>query len=546
MKQYKRSMGPWGLMFSAVSAMIGSGWLFSSMLLTKAVGPIAILVWVLGGILILIVAFTYAELSTTLPVTGGSARFPRFTHGTFVSLTFAWITWINLMTTAPIEVQAMLQYTSTYWPSLVHQDTHGLTGRGMSLAALLMVFFCFLNAYSIKLVNRLNSVLTVWKIAVALITALVLIYYMIHAHQVHNFHNPKLGGFNPYGWNAVFMAISTGGVLFAFNGYKQVVELAGETENPRRNIIRALLGSLGIVMVIYILLQIGFIGALPISALTHGFSGVSFTGDAGPISGLLMALGFNIFAILLYSNAVVATGAAGIVYSTSAGRTLYAMSANSQLPKFLSKLSGRGIPVYAVLVNFVLGMTFFLPFKGWHQMIEFMSSVIALSYVSGPVCCLVARYQIPGAVRKFKLPFVTLWCFLAFLACACMVFWSGWAIISKLGGVLLVSLVLFGIYQLCSTRAQKISWDLRESIWLWVFLVGMMLIAYFSRMAGGGDPVLSNLTSYALVVALTAVSLFLAVKFRLAQEKSKAIFDLFLQEVETGKPADLSQAQNRA
>jgi amino acid transporter len=256
-------MGPLGLTFSAVSAMIGSGWLFSSMMLTKSVGPMAILAWVFGAILVMMIAFTYAELSAMLPVTGGSARLPRLTHGTFVSLTFAWITWINLMTTAPIEVQAMLQYTSTYWPSLVHQHSHGLTKEGLGLATLLMIFFCFLNAYSIRLVNRFNSILTVWKIGIALITAAVLIIYMFHAHQTSNFHNPALGGFNPFGWNSVFVAISTGGVLFAFNGYKQVVELAGETENPRKNVIRALIGSLTIVALIYVLLQVGFIGALP-------------------------------------------------------------------------------------------------------------------------------------------------------------------------------------------------------------------------------------------------------------------------------------------
>jgi amino acid transporter len=254
-----------------------------------------------------------------------------------------------------------------------------------------------------------------------------------------------------------------------------------------------------------------------------------------------MALGFAGFSILLYSNAIVATSAAGAVYSTSAGRTLYAMSANGQLPKFLSTLSHRGVPINAVLVNFILGMTFFLPFHGWHQMIEFMSSVIALSYVSGPVCCLVARYQVPNATRKFKLPFAAVWCYLAFVACACMVFWSGWEVISKLVTVLLVSLILFGLYQLSSKRAKNLSWNFRESTWVWVFLVGMTILAFFSKMGSGPEPVLSATESYLGIAILSLISLSLAVRFRLDQKTAGIIFDRLSHEVDTGKPADLSE-----
>lgn len=533
---YKRNMGLWGIMFSAVSAMIGSGCLFSAMLLSKATGPLSILAWVIGALLIVIVAFTYAELSTMLPVTGGSARFPQLTHGTFTSLAFAWVTWINLVTAPPIEVQAILQYSSIYWPSLVDSQSHGLTHLGFLWATLLMLFLSFLNAYSIRLVNRFNTILTIWKVLIPTIVAIVLI---VVAGHFSNFTNPQTGGFVPYGWHSLFVVISTGGVIFAFNGYKQVVELAGETSNPKRNILIALVGSLTIVTFIYLLLQVGFIAAVPHDALAEGgWKALAFEGDAGPIAGLLMTMGLVFFATLLYSQALVATSAAGIVYSTSAARTIYAMSANGQLPKPFSLLSPRGTPTNAVILNFVIGMLFFLPFKGWSQMIEFMSSVIALSYISGPICCFAARFQLRAVERKFRLPLAGFWCYLAFFICTCLVFWGGWHSVKILAIVLFVSLLLFLGYQAISKRARNLSWNFRESAWFWVYFIGVTAITGLG--ADDGLNCLPAWGDYLALALLCLVCLILAIRFRLPESRAQHVFELLLAEAKTGKPADLA------
>ena len=533
---YKRRIGSIGLMMSAVSAMIGSGWLFSSLYVSRLAGPASILAWIFGGVLVVIVALTYAEIATMLPITGGSTRFPQLTHGTFVSLFFGWITWFNLMTAPATEVQAMIQYAANYWPDLIQQHgagVHGLCLKGYLIATLMMVGFSLINIYSIRFITHLNNIFSFWKLIVPIVTAIVL---MVVAFHPHNFFNLQYGGFMPNGWKGVFAALATGGILFAFNGFKQAVELAGEAENPSRTVMVAILGSLSIVLVIYLLLQIGFIAALSPNSLSKGWLYLHFIGDAGPLAGLLMTLGIVWMAILLYIDALVATSAAGLVYSTSAARTLYGLSANRQLPKFLQEVNERGIPAKAVLINFIVSMTFFLPFQGWYAMAEFMSSIIALSYITGPICCLSLRYQLPDHKRVFRLPLVTICSFIGLYICTLIVYWTGWSVVSKLGISLLVSFMLFIIYRLFSERPRGIHMNWRASLWMWPYLIGLSIISCLGSYGGGRGKIHFG-WDFLYLGILSFISLYLAVSFRASDKHVRDTLARFEEEVTTGIPS---------
>ena len=98
------------LLMTAVGGIVGSGWLLGPFYTAKIAGPAAIIAWLVGGLLMMVVALTFAELATTYPVAGGIARFAQFSHGTFVSFTMAWISWLAALMVAPIETMAAMQY----------------------------------------------------------------------------------------------------------------------------------------------------------------------------------------------------------------------------------------------------------------------------------------------------------------------------------------------------------------------------------------------------------------------------------------------------
>src|SRR6202023_490400 len=110
--------------------------------------------------------------------------------------------------------------------------------------------------------------------------------------MVSSFHSGNFsagGGFMPYGWKGVFLAIASGGVIFAYLGFEQAIQLGAESQNPRRNIPVAVIGSMILGVILYIALQVAFTAAIDPKVLAKGWSSVAFTGDAvlyGPFAGL--------------------------------------------------------------------------------------------------------------------------------------------------------------------------------------------------------------------------------------------------------------------
>ncbi|NNM59005.1 MAG: APC family permease [Legionellales bacterium] len=510
---YKRIIGPWTMLFASVSAIIGSGWLFSGYYSSKLAGPAAIVAWCLAAVLILIVAFTFAEISSLIPIPGGSSHLPNITHGILVSVVFSWISWLTLAVIPAIEVQAVLQYAAYFFPWLTSDpnsiDTT-LSPEGYMVAGLLLILFSVTNIYSLRFVMRFNSAIAIWKIIIPILAALTLLVLSFHAD---NFS--QTGGFMPYGWHGVFTAMATGGIIFAFNGFKNVVELAGEAKNPKRTIPFALIGSIVVCLVVYILLQLGFIGAVPATSLTHGWSGLSFPKSSSPLVTLL-AMGGSVFILgVLYIDTLIAPFGAGFIYVTAGSRTLQAMSKNHQMPHPLQWVNEKGIPITAILVNLVLNFVFFFPFPGWKLMVDFMTSLMAFSYVLGPVCLLALRYQLPNRERVIKLPFGTLWSFLALYICSLMGYWTGWGVIFKLGIFIVFAVGFYLVYRSFSKSAREVPLDFKASIWVFVYFSGLILISYLGNF-GGGKGYLSFGSDFMVIALLTAFSLFLAVKFKVA------------------------------
>src|SRR5476649_421714 len=128
-----RRFTPMTLLMLSINGMVGSAWLFAPLYAAKIAGSGAIIAWLIGGLGTAVIAITFAELSVLFPVAGGTAQIPQMSHGTLTSFIVGWIAWLAALTMAPIEVQAILQYASTYFSSLVYlkEGVPILTGFGM-------------------------------------------------------------------------------------------------------------------------------------------------------------------------------------------------------------------------------------------------------------------------------------------------------------------------------------------------------------------------------------------------------------------------------
>src|SRR5215211_8051764 len=119
-RRLHREVGSVGLLFVSLGSIIGSGWLFGALYASQIAGPAALISWIIGAVVMLILALVHAELGSMYPVAGGSTRYPHFSFGSLAGFVIGWAVWVGAVTVAPIEVLASLQYLTHYFPFLTN------------------------------------------------------------------------------------------------------------------------------------------------------------------------------------------------------------------------------------------------------------------------------------------------------------------------------------------------------------------------------------------------------------------------------------------
>ncbi|WP_218852433.1 APC family permease [Spelaeicoccus albus] len=484
-KGLKRDIGKIGLLFTGVGSIIGSGWLFGAFEASAMVGPGAIISWALGAVMIGFVAMNYAELGVMFPVAGGVIRYPHYAFGSFASYTSGWITWLSAAATVPIEVMAAVQYASSYLPWLMH-NVDGvlvLTGGGIGVSIALLLVFCVINYFGVRLFARVNNVVVWWKLLVIVLIIVVLVSLAFHPGH---FHEARFGGFLPEGPAPIFAALPAAGIVFSYLGFRQGVEFAGETNNPQKNVPFAVIGSIVVTGIIYILLQVAFIGAVPDKLLSGGWSGLSFTNEAGPWAEIAILLGAFWLAVVLYIDAIASPADTGLIFTALSPRLSYSQARVGNAPQFLTKLNKQGVPWAGLIVMFVVSCFMFLPFPSWAKLVGFITSGTVLSFGSGPVVVAALRRQLPKQERPFKLPGGDVIPFIGFLCANLIVYWTGWDTNWKLFvAVALGYIVLIGHYVFHKDRSQIPPLQMKSGWWMLLWMAGLALLSWIGFYGDG-------------------------------------------------------------
>jgi amino acid transporter len=495
----KRDAGRIGLLFASLSGMIGSGWLFGALNAARIAGPASIFAWIIGGIAILLLAFVYAELTTMFPRPGAVIVFPKLCHGMLAAQVMSWINFLAYVSVAPVEAVAVVSYGNHFLPGLVVEPSGVLTAKGLGAAVALMVLFIVINLLAIRLLLRVNNVITWWKLAVPALTVLALMLVHFRRENFTEF------GFAPAGLAGVFKAVSGAGIIFTFLGFRQAIELAGESADPKRGMPFAILGSVLFCMLLYGGLQIAFIGALSPADLAKGFAALSFPGISGPFAGLAAMLGLGWLAVLLYADAAISPAGTGIIYNTTAARVIFATADEGLLAKRFAKLSVAGVPVASLVLCFLVGLLFLAPLPSWRQLVTYLSSIGVLAYGVGPVVLICFRRTLPEAdyPRPFRLPYADILASAAFMVANFVVFWAGAVVDDHLFGGLAAAFILYGLYQAVRYRGLS-HLDWRGGWWLAPYFAGLWLITSLGpRNLSHGIGAVSGWTASLLIILLS-------------------------------------------
>ncbi|KOV89342.1 APC family permease [Streptomyces sp. NRRL B-3648] len=479
----RRDVGLIGLMWASVGSIIGSGWLFGAEKAVVAAGPAAIISWVIGAVAIVLLALVHAELGGMFPVAGGTARYPHYAFGGLAGMSFGWFSWLQAATVAPIEVEAMIGYAKHWqWATGLQHPDGTLTASGFAVAVVLMALFVGVNFFGVRALAHTNSAATWWKIAVPLAAIFVI--------AIGNFHpgNFTSEGFAPFGAKGVLSAISDSGIIFALLGFEQAIQLAGESRNPQRDLPRATLGSVAIGAVIYLLLQVVFIAALPHASFARGWAHLDFPGISGPWAGLATLVGLGWLSVVLYLDAVISPGGTGLIYTTATSRVSYGLAKNGYAPKLFTKTDKRGVPWFGLIIAFVTGVICFLPFPSWQTLVGFITSASVLMYAGAPLAYGVFADRLPHLERPYRLPGGKIVSPLSFVVADLIIYWAGWGTLWRLGFAILLGYVLLGSYAWYAIRkglpdAPRL--DFRAAQWLPGYLLGMGVISWLGGFGGG-------------------------------------------------------------
>lgn len=485
--------GFFGLMWASEGSIIGSGWLFGALAATALAGPGSLLSWVIAAIMVILIALVHAELGGMFAVAGGTSRYPHYAYGSVAGATFGWFSYLQAAAVAPIEAIAAVTYMSTAeWGGFMYNAKTGiLTTDGVLVAIGLLQVFVIINVVGIRWFAHTNTTVTTWKVIIPVLAIFVFLIARFHASNFSADGGFWYGGTGHTVPKAIMEAIPHAGIVFALLGFEQAVQLGGESRNPQRDLPRSVIGAVLIGCVIYILVQFAFVGALSPGTIAHAHTWASLMKTtllaSSPYYTVAKVAGLAWLAWILRVDAVISPSGTGLVYITSASRVSYGLSRNGYIPDAFEKTTQKTrVPIVAVIVAFVFGILFLLPFPSWYKLVTAVTTSAVLMYCGAPLALGALRKSKPEIRRPYLLPAGGVLAPLAFVFGNFIIYWSGWTTITAVYAGLLIGLILMGVSYAFKLNANRPSLDWSSALWVFPWLLGMGILCYFGNFGAGG------------------------------------------------------------
>lgn len=476
-KKAKSKIGLFNAVMLGIGSIIGSGWLFGSWQASQVAGPAAIISWIIGTVITLVIANNYIELGTMLPENGGISKYAQYSHGSLLGHISSWANWVSLIVTLPIEAVACVQYMSSWpwqWATFTHHlmSDGKITFQGLLVVYLFITIFSFVNYFSVKLLMRFTGLISIFKIAIPLITIIALMLSSFHVGNL----GVASGKFMPYGSAAIFQATTTAGIIFSLNAFQTIINIGSDLKETEVNMKRAVHISLLISAIIYILLQIAFLTAIsPDKIARVGWVGINFR---SPFADLAIIIGLQWLSLLLYIDAFISPFGTGVSNSASGGRALAAMVDNEHLPKFIGKIDFKtSIPRNAIIVNGAVGILMVTFFRSWGALATVISTLMLIAYLTGPVSVAYLREKAPKMERPFKSKRVNFFAPLSFALTSLAVYWAMWPTTVEVIAIILIGVPIYLYYE-WKKGWGHIKEQLGGSLWMFVYLIFISVLSY--------------------------------------------------------------------
>jgi basic amino acid/polyamine antiporter, APA family len=415
-----RGIRRWDLIAVAINAIIGAGIFGLPSRVYALIGSYSLIAFVVCAIIVALIILCFAEVGSRFAETGGPYLYAREAFGSTIGFEVGWLMWLARLTAFAANCNLLVDYLGFFWaPATTHYWREAIIIAVVSAIAAV-------NVIGVRDAARVTNIFTIGKL-IPIILFIAVGLFFISPVNYSFAERPAYGAFS----SSVLI------LIYAFSGFEMAAIPAGEVRDPQRNLPIALLTAIGVVALVYILVQVICIGTLPglaTSARPLADASGIFLGKAG---GAIISAGV-VVSIVGNLNVIILSGS----------RLPFAMSERGELPGFIAATHKRfRTPHAAILITsaVVLGLTLWSTFARQVNL-----SVIARLLSYGVTCAalLVFRYRKSAAPAVFKAPAGVAAAVAALLLAAWLLSNSSWLDARDSAIAAALGILIYLVYQL--------------------------------------------------------------------------------------------------
>ncbi len=372
-----RAIGLLGLIAIAVNGTIGSGIFALPATVARLVGAASPLAYVIAALLIILIAACFAEAGSMFERTGGPYLYAREAFGSFIGFEVGWMFLLSRLAAASAIGNAFASYLGYFRPPL-----GAGAGRILSIT-LLFAGLTWINLIGIRYGSRVVNTLTIAKLIPLLLFISVGLFF-VDGNRYDFFALPEM--------NRLQQACLV--LIFAFGGFENASIPTEEVKDPTANLPVALFVAIALTAVLYILIQIvaqGTLAGIATDQTPLASAGRTFLGPAG--------------AAMIAAGAILSTSGSNSALALVGPRILYALAQGGQFPAALARVHPRYRTPHVAVIVFAIAAWAVALYSNFAVLVTV--SAIARLLFSATTCLAVPvlRRRLPGASRKFKVPF---------------------------------------------------------------------------------------------------------------------------------------------
>ncbi|MCH2450187.1 MAG: amino acid permease [Gracilimonas sp.] len=395
MADLKRELGFWDALTIGAGTMIGAGIFLLAGVALEMSGPAAIFAYLIAGVVCMITASSAAELATGMPTSGGDYFFVSRSLGPAMGAISGVGIWLSLTFAIAFYLYGLGEYLSQFLPItafwgaviggvlLIILNVVGAKESGRTQVVVVLILFAILGTFSVMGVFHIDSA--------------------------------KYDPFMPFGFDSI--SATTALVFVSFLGFVKIAAVAEEIENPSKNLPRALIGSVALVTVLYLVIVLVIAGMFEQSTIAD---------VRDPLTTAARTILGNPGAVAVIIAGLLATLSSANASIMASSRINLAMARDRMVPNWLADIHHKLLTPYrAIILTGILALLFLL-LESLEDLAKIASVLQLYSYAALNIGCVVLRVSHPDWYKPtYRTPGTPWLQIFAALGCLSIIVYSG-------------------------------------------------------------------------------------------------------------------------